>query len=321
MKCASNLATVAGLLLIGAMACTTGTEPLASDPESPEPPESPGQEPPPPNPEEPPPPPPPPPPPSGDCTVIVDAVDGPPEGAINAAQSGDVVCLVGAFGLEHTYTVGNSRAGVNSMLFNLTVGNVTVDGSAATITGDFAQAQNISISVGASNTRLTGFELSTGFVVVSAGISNIILDHNHISYAVFPNGNAGLIRTLGGASGGTADVFIEDNVLEQLHGCNADTCSPGSAVPWNQASDVLHLGCVTKQGAGGDHTIARNTMQGCPSLIFLKHPDPGAVVLIEDNTFIDAERAGKGGSVSVTPVTSGNSYENVGDCTSCWEKG
>ena len=38
-------------------------------------------------------------------------------------------------------------------------------------------------------------------------------------------------------------------MLEQLHGCNADTCSPGSAVPWDQASDALHLACVTKQGA------------------------------------------------------------------------
>ena len=231
-----------------------------------------------------------------------------------------MVCLVGAFDLSHTYKIGNSRDGVDNVLFNLNVPGVVVDGSAATITGDFNAAQNITVSVGASDTRITGFELQVGFIIVESGISNILIDNNHISYAVFPNGNAGLIRTLGGSGAGTADVFIQENVLEQVHGCNAEFCSPGSALPWNQSTDALHLGCVTKQGAGGDHTIAGNTMQGCPSLVFLKHPDPGAVVAIQNNTFIDAQRPGKGGDVSVTPVTSGNTYDNVGSCTSCWEE-
>lgn len=248
---------------------------------------------------------------------------GNPEDAINAATSGDVVCLTGAFDVSHTYKNAQARNGVDNILFDLRTAGVTVDGSGATVTGDFDGAQNVVLLTNAGNTRLTGFTIDVGFIIVGSGIADVVIDFNSVHRAVFPNGNAGLIRSLGGTSAGTGNLTIADNTLGDMYACNGDDCpNSGTRASWESISDVLHLGCVTKQGAGGGtHVIDRNVLDGCASLIFFKHPDAAAAVFVRDNTFRNAQQTGKGGSVSVTPITSGNTYENVGDaCGSCWVK-
>jgi len=267
-----------------------------------------------------------------ECTLTVNASAGAPDSAVNTAQPGDVVCLVGEFTLAHTFATPSAREGVNEVLFDLVQSGtsdslIVIDGSQATIVGDFDNADNVAIQVNGSFVHLTHLSIETGFIIVGAGASDVRIDSSHVSLAVFPNGNAGLIRTLGGTTSGASNIVIEGNVLEDVHGCfespmTMDPCEPESALPWDEVGDVQHLAGIYKQGANGpndgSHIIRNNVIRRVPSLIALKREsDPPDYILIENNTFADAIRTGQG---ATPPITQGNTYDNVGDCGNCWAK-
>ena len=272
------------------------------------------------------------PPPSGDCDITVNAASVSGSGvnsAVASASQGDVVCLVRSFTLSHTTSLGNARDGVNSQLFSASVPGITVDGSGATVTGNFQGGDNIAIQVSASNVRITGFTIRTGFIVIADGTSGVQIDNNDISESVSPSGNFGLIRSLGGTTSGPRDITISDNYLHDMY-----TCGPGSSTsacsgvgsdvnpqPWNTftGASLINGASIFKQGVdnGGDgtHRVTNNRIERVPALFTFKRSG-NDVGILTGNTFADSLRTGRQEGNSLT--LSGNTYSNVGSCNDCW---
>ncbi len=264
------------------------------------------------------PPPPPPPPPSGSCDIIADASDGNPNGVVNSASPGQTVCLAGTFTLAHGQPMGMARPGVNTQLFDVTASGtptalVTVDGTSAIVQGDFAANENLNLSVSGSNVRLTGFTVRTGFIVVQSGASNVYIENNDVAEAVFPPGNAGSIRTLGGTTDGPTDVFVRNNHVHDQYACNGDTSTscPGLAkVDWQGDSDLEHHGGVTTSGVNfGLFVVEDNTIERVTAIFYLKRNSTSDTQVL-NNSFRDAQRLGRCRHSNMT--FSGNTQTNVG---------
>ena len=240
---------------------------------------------------------PPPPPPSGECDVTVNAATSNNVNAdVNSASSGDIVCLVGSFDLSHTYDAGMGvREGVDNILFDLTVSGVVVDGSGATIVGDFDQQANIGVQMSGSNQELRDITIEVGFILVNNGASNALITRPTVSRAIAPDGNFGLIRILGGQTSGPPGTRVVDATLTDVYGCSSSattSCAPGTTNDWSVENDVEHLACFTIQGLS-DVTLSGATLARCPAFFYFKQFTRTQPVLIENVVAQEARFVGQ----------------------------
>ncbi len=255
------------------------------------------------------------PPPNGNCDIVAQATTGNPESAINSAAPGQIVCLVGTFTLAHGYHTLGARNGVDTQLFEVSANGsaealITVDGSAALVRGNFEAAEMLNLAVSGSNVRLTGFTVEAGFIVVEPRASNVYIENNDISQAVFPAGNAGSIRTLGGTTEGPTDVFIRGNHLHDQYGCSSDDCTMGIVNDWQTDTDTEHHGGITTSGVNfGIFEVSENRIERVTAILYLKR-NSGSETRITNNTFSNAQRYGRCRHLSMT--FSSNALTNVG---------
>ncbi len=262
--------------------------------------------------------PPTPPPPSEDCTVVVPGGQS-PQDAVEQAGPGDVICLNGTFDLSLGFDGGNV-INRNGMLLVSANQSGTPDqpivlrnepGQQALIVGDFDAPTNLYVYIAGSNWQVVGLSFETGGIVIGVA-DNVQVLSNTIRRPVFPDGNAGGVRTLGGSGDqGASNILVEGNLIEDIYGCGSgplDPCPPGSAQQWDQVLDTEHLAGITRQGTGGTHIFRNNVIRRVPALTYLKW-ESDDIVVIEGNTFSDAQWSGQ---CRTDPVVDGNTYANVG---------
>jgi hypothetical protein len=257
---------------------------------------------------------------SEECTVVVTEGQA-PQPAVEAAEPGDVICLRGTFGLDLGFRGGgigrNGQLLVHAKRPGTSERPITLrnePGHEARIIGDFDAPTNLYVYITASHWRVVGLAIETGAIVVGV-VDDVQILENTIRRGVYPEGNAGAVRTLGDARAGSTNILIEGNLIEDLYGCDAGPvapCPPGSAKPWNQVKGLVNYAAIFKQGCGGTHTIRGNTIRRVPGLYTLKRSCPNDVVIVENNQFSSATWPGRCDRAHKTPVVRGNTYTGVG---------
>jgi len=266
--------------------------------------------------------PPPPPPPSADCTMVVMGGES-PQAAVEVAEPGDVICLNGTFDLSQGLDGGTVLARNALVLVRATRSGTPEQpivlrnepGAEARIVGDFNAPTNLYVFIDADNWQVVGLTFETGGIVIGV-VENVDVIANTIRRPVFPEGNAGAIRTLGGTDAGARDILIEGNLIEDIYGCDSGPtapCSPNSALPWDEVLDQ-HVAAWKKQGCdeagNGLHVVRDNVFRRVPAPSNTKRVcSAPEEVHIVDNYTEDARWPGRCNTYPV--VSSGNVFVRV----------
>lgn len=211
--------------------------------------------------------------------------------AVNVANQR--TCLQGTFTPADGFQVAG-REGVNILLFDLTADGAIVDGSEALIQGDFGAQQNLAVQMSGANQILVDLTIDVGFIVVGSGASNVTITRPTVRNAVAPDGNFGLIRTLGGESDGPSNVQVFDAVLTDLWGCASSATTPctGATNDWSSENDREHLACFTIQGTSAV-VLSGAELARCPAGFYFKQFSRTQSVLVENVTLREAQVVGQ----------------------------
>jgi len=238
------------------------------------------------------------------------------QGAAAQAGAGDFIYLQGTFTTDHCVratgrngcaVLTRSQDGEPQAPIVLTVW----PGRDALIKGDFEEQTNLALMVTSSYWVVRGLTIETGSIVINPGLLGVVVEENHVSKAVAPAGNFGLIRVLGGTSPTHDSIIIRNNHVSDLYGCGSDLrgCTAGTQTPWNAYVDIHHAG-IKIQGSNSYILIDGNVIERVVFLVSVKRPQGYGPYLWVNNQGRQAQ--GLGTCNGVNQVFEANLWEAVG---------